>query len=145
MLDGYLARKNNVCTETGAFLDSTADFVFFIAAFFKFIPRIIWSREIILCVSVVFFIRMLSLFVIFVKFKKAALLHTYLNKATGFVLFILPLTIRVTDIDNSIKFVCLIAGISAVEELIIDIKSSKLDRNIKSIINLKYKKNKKTH
>ena len=48
--------------------------------------------------------------------KKFAAKHTLMNKVTGVVLFILPLTLSIVDLKYSGGFVCTIAILAAVQE-----------------------------
>jgi CDP-diacylglycerol--glycerol-3-phosphate 3-phosphatidyltransferase len=43
-------------------------------------------------------------------------IHSIMNKVTGFLLFLLPLTLSFMELDFAAMFVCLIATISAIQE-----------------------------
>ena len=49
--------------------------------------------------------------------KKLIFLHTILNKATGFILFLFPLTLGFIEPVYSSAAVCLIATLSAIDEV----------------------------
>ena len=48
--------------------------------------------------------------------KRFVVLHTAMNKVTGVLLFILPLTLRIIDLRTSGGFVCAIATFAAIQE-----------------------------
>ena len=48
--------------------------------------------------------------------KKFVAEHTIMNKITGAVLFIFPLTLSVVDLKYSGSFICIIAILAAVQE-----------------------------
>ena len=48
--------------------------------------------------------------------KRFVVLHTAMNKVTGVLLFILPLTLRILDLKISGGFVCAIATFAAIQE-----------------------------
>ena len=57
--------------------------------------------------------------------KQFIALHTIMNKVTGFLLFLLPLTISLVDLNYSLIVVCCFATFSAVQEGIYILKNSK--------------------
>jgi CDP-diacylglycerol---glycerol-3-phosphate 3-phosphatidyltransferase len=73
------------------------------------------------------------MFVALKKHRTFAFIHTYGNKITGLVIFIFPLFIQYVDINILMYILCVIASTSAIEELIIQLTSNKLQVNKKSI------------
>jgi len=67
------------------------------------------------------------------KYKTFASIHTYANKITGIVLFIFPVLMLYIDVVNLIIIICIVASISAIEELILQSTSSQLELDKKSI------------
>lgn len=133
MCDGWIARKLKQQSEFGAKLDSVADGVFAIAIGIVVvreltIPTWIWSWIIIIGV-----IRMTSYVVGLYKFHTFSSLHTYMNKLTGFIIFIVPILYIVFDKNLVMILVCIVATLSSLEELIITIKSNELNRNHKGL------------
>ncbi len=133
ILDGFLARKFNVASRLGATLDSIADFVFVVIMLILFIPIIDWDTWIIIWVILIAFVRLLSLAVGVIKFHAVAFLHTYTNKATGVILFLVPILYKFEDFQITAVIVCSIASLSALEELLIFLKSKHLNRDVHSI------------
>lgn len=71
--------------------------------------------------------------VVFVKYKTFGILHTYGNKITGVVLFAFPLSLVFVQPDVLMYIICVVASISAIEELFIHLSSNELLANKKSI------------
>ena len=134
VLDGYIARKTDTVSKSGAFLDSIADLIFVIIVGIIFIPIITWEKWMLLWVGIITTIKIMTLVVGFIKYKAFAFLHTYANKATGVMLFFIPILYLVIDIKVLAFIMCSIASISAIEELIINLKSKRLDKNVNSYI-----------
>ncbi|PXV96050.1 CDP-diacylglycerol--glycerol-3-phosphate 3-phosphatidyltransferase [Lachnotalea glycerini] len=136
MLDGFLARKMGAESEHGAALDSLADFVLIAVLMYVFFPYLDRMEYMILWVIGIFAIRIGGLFVGFMKHHTLAFLHTYANKATGFLLFCFPLLYVIFGMPITCTLLCSIASISAIEELLIQIKAKTLNRNISSIFKI---------
>ena len=93
MVDGTIARKTNSTSKFGSQLDTIADLIFVVVALFKLLPAIhipgwlwIWG-----CVIAV--IKISNIIWGYVSKKQFISLHTIMNKVTGLLLFLLPLTI----------------------------------------------------
>ncbi len=132
IFDGYFARKNNVTSDLGATLDSIADFTFIAIMIFILLPIFQIPKWGIIWISIIIFIRLLSLIIGSIKYKTIVFLHTYLNKTTGIILFISPLIYSLFKINFTLYLLCIMGSISAIEELLINITSKKLSKNIKS-------------
>jgi CDP-diacylglycerol--glycerol-3-phosphate 3-phosphatidyltransferase len=130
MLDGYVARKLKIQTVVGSWLDSIADFVFFIS-FIVF--AVIFVRDII--VDLRYFI----IVIILMKYKKPGFLHTIGNKIagtviiTGICVFVLFRNTLVIEIGLYISI------ISALEECIIILLGNKYEPNVKGIWDIRPK------
>lgn len=132
-LDGYIARKTNSESKLGAIIDSIADFTFMIIVAFVFLPKIFIPTKILIWVILIAFIKILALLIGYFRYHAFAALHTYLNKLTGFLLFCFPILYKLTDAVILEYVICIVATICAIEELIIQIASKKLSRNIKGL------------
>ncbi|WP_349946561.1 CDP-alcohol phosphatidyltransferase family protein [Lacrimispora sp. BS-2] len=138
VLDGIIARKMNVVSKKGQILDSIADAFMVVVLLSIFAPSFqlpLWSICWIIMIAA---IRLASLGLGFIRYRQLAFLHTYGNKAAGIVLFCFPFLYIWLGLYAATILVCFIASISAVEELIINIISKKLWRDIKSIFSLCY-------
>lgn len=133
LLDGYIARKTKTVSKLGARLDSAADFIMIAVLFVKFVP-VIWIPPVVcIWILMIAIIRFLSLLIVAVKFRTFAMLHTYSNKAAGLLLFFLPLLYGKMDIVILSAVICSIAGISALEEMVIHLTSARLDEDRKGL------------
>lgn len=131
--DGLIARIMKQQSDFGAKLDSIADTAFFFTIMAKiiftiFIPRWVWT-----CVIVIIAIRVTAYFIGYKKYHTFSALHTYANKITGVFLYGTPALYAMFGITATGVILCLIAGFSACEELLITIRSKHLDRNCKGI------------
>jgi len=134
LVDGLLARRMNLTSEVGALLDSFADVSFFLAVFLSFLPQLLAAHTLWVWLLVIAMIRFVSYLIGYVKYRSFSSLHTWLNKAVGFLLCIFPLLLIMFHEKIVILILGIIATISALEELLITILSKNLDRNQKSII-----------
>lgn len=132
--DGYLARKFNVATKLGSLLDSIADFILFSVSLFVLFPVLPWEKWIIPRVIIIALIRLTTLILGFAKYHTFAFLHTYANKATGFILFCFPFLCKFTNLNFAAILICSIATLAAIEELVLTILSKTLDRDAKGIL-----------
>lgn len=136
ILDGYIARKTKNTSKAGAIFDSVADFIFIIIMLFIMIPIINVSFWIQLWLISIAMIKTSSVLTGFIKYHSLAFLHTYMNKATGALLFAFPLLYNGLGIKITAFLLCSIASVAAIEELVINLISKKLLYNIKSISDL---------
>ena len=136
ILDGYIARKYKLTSEFGALLDSIGDFIFILVLLFLLYPYVRVSQPLTIWIVVICIIRFSSIFVAFFRFHTIAFLHTYLNKATGLLLFCFPIFFVCFGMELTGIILCSVATLSAVEELAIHIKAKELNRNIISIFHL---------
>jgi len=131
ILDGYIARKTKTESRFGAKIDSIAD-LFFGIVIIKILYPIIVSNELCLIwIIAIGIMKLISLFVIFNKYKTFAIIHTYLNKVTGLLIFLSPYFMVFLNKVIILYLVCFIATITAIEELCINLKSTKLEINKK--------------
>lgn len=134
ILDGYIARKTNTYTKFGELLDSFADTIFFIIVLVKFLLFERLENYIIYWLIAICSIKALSLIVGFIKYKSVAFLHTYANKFTGGVILIcFPMLYLLGGVTKTLMFLCILASIASIEELLINLISKKLNRNVRSI------------
>lgn len=137
ILDGFLARRWNVSSPAGAFLDSIADSVLAAVLLYVFIPYFSWPGWILIWVASIALVRISALIVCRIRFHKFAFLHTASNKVTGFALFCFPLLLWLFGLNPTAILLCSLASISALEELAIQIVSPTLDRDISSILQIR--------
>ncbi|MCL2153458.1 MAG: CDP-alcohol phosphatidyltransferase family protein [Oscillospiraceae bacterium] len=133
ILDGYIARRMSTVSKAGAVLDSVADMMFVVIVLVIFCPLLTWEAWLFFWIAVIAAVRITSLAVGFVKYRAFAFLHTYLNKATGIALFCFPLLYHTVDLTITAMILCGIASISALEELVINLRQKELNRNIRGL------------
>lgn len=133
IMDGIIARKTGTTSMFGAKLDSVADMVMDIVLLFVFYKIVNFEFKVIIWIFLIAFIRLASMIAAVKKYKTFASIHTYGNKTTGILLFGFPILLFYIEINSLIYFICAVASISAIEELIIQLTSSELQINKKSI------------
>ena len=116
MIDGTVARRTHTASTFGAKLDTAADMTFFAVSFGKLLPHLqlppwLWGWA-----AVIAGVKLCNLTVGWLRDKTLLSLHTPLNKLTGFLLFLLPLTLSVIDILYTASVVCIVAMTAAVHE-----------------------------
>ena len=116
MVDGVLARKLGTSSETGERLDTIADMVFVATALYKILPAVKFSREIWIWTGIIAVIKVINSILGFVMQKKFVAVHSWANKITGLMLFILPYSFPVIDIRYSAVAVCVLATFAALQE-----------------------------
>ena len=118
MIDGAIARKTNSESEFGAKMDTVADFVFVAVSLIKMLPKINISRWLWIWGGVIAIIKIGNITWGYVSKKQFISLHTIMNKVTGLLLFLWPLTLSVVELKYSSLVVCLIATFSAIQETV---------------------------
>ncbi|MBR5305348.1 MAG: CDP-alcohol phosphatidyltransferase family protein [Oscillospiraceae bacterium] len=117
MVDGTIARKTNSVSETGARLDTVADIVFVAVCFAKILPLMQLPFWLWLWIVAVAVIKTANIVWGSVRSKKLVSVHTLLNKTTGFLLFLFPLTLNAIEPIYSAVILCCLATVSAISEL----------------------------
>lgn len=116
MLDGFLARRFNVESETGKKLDSIADLAMVVACAWRLVPStplpswIWWWTG---AVAAVKFINIVSSLVVN---HRISFPHTRSNRITGLLLFVMTPLIFWSGSPIPAAIVCSIATFAAVEE-----------------------------
>ncbi len=138
VFDGYIARKTDTTSKLGEKLDSVADLIMVVIltiVLYPIINSIINPTvQIIVWIVIIGIVRVVSMIVVFVKYKTFEILHTYGNKITGLVLFTFPLSLAFVQSDVLMYIICMVASIAAIEELFIHLLSNELQANKKSIL-----------
>lgn len=116
MIDGTVARKTNTVSELGSKLDTIADFIFFVVCLIKLIPIMNIPVWICFWIAIIAFIKAINVVSGYVLQKKLVAVHTVMNKVSGALLFILPLTFSILDLKYSAIVVCVVATLAAVQE-----------------------------
>ena len=114
--DGAVARKTGTVSEFGSKLDSAADLVLVAVCLIKLIPIMELPTWLIVWIIAIAVIKAVNLISGYVVQKKTVVLHTVMNKVTGLLLFVLPLTMRFVDLMYSGAVVCAVATFAALQE-----------------------------
>ena len=116
MIDGTVARKTGAVSNFGAKLDTVSDFVFMAVCVVKLLPKINISVWLWIWIAIIAIVKVINIVMGFIRRKKLVALHTFLNKITGLLLFLLPLTLQFIVPTYSFAVVCTIATIAAIQE-----------------------------
>lgn len=134
VLDGFIARMTKTQSNLGAKLDSIGDLfltgVIVVAMLVWVGDRLSTFYPVLLAIVAV---RAANLGLAAFKFHTFAILHTWANKATGLLLFVTPVVFIVAPRTEAFYPVCFLALLSAAEESLILIFSSKLELNRRSL------------
>ena len=116
MLDGFVARKTDTVSKLGARLDTMADFVFVVVCLIKLLPVLHITVWLYVWIGIIALIKVVNIISGFVVQKRFVAVHSVMNKATGALLFLLPLTIPAVPLNYAAIVVCAAATSAAIQE-----------------------------
>ena len=116
MADGIVARRTNSVSEFGSRFDSIADFVFVSVCLIMILPVMDIPIWLYVWTAVIFFVKIINIISGYVMQKKYVAVHTTMNKVTGVLLFMLPLTLTVVPLIYTGIPICSVATFAAVQE-----------------------------
>ena len=116
MIDGAVARKTDTVSAFGARLDTVADIVLVAVCLFKLLPVLDVPVWLCIWIAVIAVIKVGNLAVGYIRQKKLISVHSILNKVTGGLLFVFPLTLAFIDVRYGAAVVCAVATVAAVHE-----------------------------
>ena len=116
MTDGAVARKTNTVSELGSRLDTIADIVFTAVCLIKLLPVLDVPVWLYIWIAVIALIKSANIAAGYIRQKKFVAVHSVINKVTGGLLFVFPLTLTFIDLKYSAAVVCSAATIAAVHE-----------------------------
>lgn len=116
MVDGWVARKTNTVSEFGSKLDTVADIIFVVVCLLRLLPVLHLPVWIYVWVGIITCIKVFNIVYSYIVRKQFLADHSILNKVTGALLFLLPLTWSVIDVKYSAAVVCAVATVAAVKE-----------------------------
>lgn len=116
MLDGFVARKTNTASRFGARLDTMADFVFVVVCLIKLLPVLHIPAWLYAWIGIIALIKVVNIISGFAVQKKLVAVHSVMNKVTGALLFLLPLTIPILPLKYSAIIICAAATFAAIQE-----------------------------
>lgn len=116
MVDGWVARKTNTVSEFGSKLDTVADIIFVVVCLLKLLPVLHLPVWIYVWVGLITCIKLFNIVYGYIVRKQLLADHSILNKVTGALLFLLPLTLSVIDVKYGAAVVCAVAMIAGIQE-----------------------------
>lgn len=116
MIDGTVARKTQSAGAFGAKLDTVADLAFAAACMVRLLPILEMPTWLWIALGCIAAVKTASIVAGFVRYRRFAAVHTVLNKVTGFLLFLFPLTLSAVDLRYSAGALCVVAAVAAVQE-----------------------------
>ena len=116
MIDGTIARKMNTVTEFGARFDTAADFVFVVVCLIKLLPVISMPLWLCVWIAMIALIKIINIISGYIVQRKLVAVHSVMNKVTGLLLFILPLTFPIVPLKYLAIPVFAVATFAAVQE-----------------------------
>ena len=116
MADGFVARKTNTAGGTGAKMDTAADFVFTAVCLIKLLPILDIPAWLYVWTGIIALIKAVNIISGFAVHKKLVTVHSVMNKATGALLFLFPLTVPLVEGNWFAVIVCAAATLAAVQE-----------------------------
>ncbi len=105
----------NVVADFGANV-TAADFVFVAACLIKLLPMIPFPLWLWLWIGGIALIKAINLLSGYIVQKRFVTMHTMMNKTTGILLFVLPLTVPIVALKYSAPLVCTAATFAAIQE-----------------------------
>lgn len=117
MVDGTIARKTGAVSKFGARLDTVADLVFMCVCSVKILPLLHLPVWLWVWIIIVALIKIFNIALVFIHRKKLISIHSVLNKATGFALFLLLLSLTFVETIYSVATICVLATIAAMQEV----------------------------
>ncbi|MBO7637845.1 MAG: CDP-alcohol phosphatidyltransferase family protein [Treponema sp.] len=116
MIDGAVARKTGTVSKLGSKLDTIADIVFVLACLIKILPVLDLPFWLHIWIFIIAFIKLVNLAIGYIRLREFASVHSMINKMTGGLLFLFPLTLAFIDLCYSAAFVCTVATVAAIQE-----------------------------
>ena len=116
MIDGTVARKTCTVSEFGSRLDTIADIVFVAACLIKVLPVLDVPLWLCIWIAVIAFIKAANIAAGYIRRREFISVHSVMNKVTGGLLFVFPLTLAFMDLRYSAAAVCALATAAAIQE-----------------------------
>lgn len=143
VLDGWIARTTHTTSELGSKLDSIADLLLYAVMIVRVFPEL-WDRLAVwiwYVLAVVLVIRLISYGYVAVKHRRFSAMHTYGNKATGLLAFLVPYFLLLKNATPACGVVVIVALLSTVEELFLHLCMKEYDSGVKSVFKLRGRAN----
>ncbi|MBQ6023861.1 MAG: CDP-alcohol phosphatidyltransferase family protein [Clostridia bacterium] len=116
MIDGAVARKTGTVSAFGSKLDTIADVVFAAVCMIKMLPVLQVPVWLYIWIAVIALIKAANIAMGYIRQKEFVSVHSAMNRATGALLFVFPLTLKFTDLRYSAAVLCAAATAAAIRE-----------------------------
>ena len=116
IIDGAVARKTGTVSEFGSRLDTVADIIFVVVCLIKVLPVLDVPVWLYIWIAFIAIIKVANIVVGYIRRKEFVSVHSVMNKMTGALLFVFPLTLAFIDLKYSAAVVCIVATVAAVQE-----------------------------
>ena len=116
MVDGFIARKTNSVSEFGSRLDGVADFVFVSVCLIRVLPVLDIPIWLYVWTAVIAITKIMNIISGYAMQKRFVVVHTTMNKVTGVLIFMLPLTLTIVPFNYSGIPICSVATFAAIQE-----------------------------
>lgn len=116
MIDGAVARKTGTVSAFGSRLDTAADIVFAAVCLIKLLPVLHVPVWLSVWIAIIACIKAANIAAGYIRQKEFISVHSMINKLTGGLLFVFPLTLAFIDLRYSAAVVCAVATTAAVYE-----------------------------
>ena len=116
MIDGTVARKTGTVSEFGSRLDTVADIIFVAVCLIKLLPIMHVPVWLYIWIAIIALIKVTNIAIGYISQKEFISVHSLMNKVTGGMLFVLPLTLAFIDLRYSAAVVCMVATAAAIQE-----------------------------
>ena len=116
MADGIIARKTNSVSEFGSRFDGVADFVFVVVSLMKILPAMDIPIWLYVWTAAIAFVKIINIISGYALRKRFVAVHSTMNKVTGVLLFVLPLTLSIVPLIYTGITICTVATFAAIQE-----------------------------
>ena len=127
MIDGNIARKTNSASKFGSHLDTIADLIFVVISMIRLLPVLHLPQWLWIWSGMIAIVKFSNMIWVSICQKQFLSLHTMMNKATGLLLFLFPLTMSLVELKYSAIVVCSVATFSAIQEAVYVTADSKCE------------------
>ena len=141
--DGFLARRLDAKTETGDRLDHIASLVFILISSIRFLSVVPITAWIFFWIAGVTLVKVASLTVGAVKYRKAAFINSRWNKIAKVCFYLFPVWLWLAGIYFAFSVVLAACTVAAAEELAINFTSKEYKEDTLTFFKKKKKRKKK--
>ena len=117
VLDGFLARKLHTESKTGERLDSMADLFFVVVYTLKILPLLNVPHWIWIWTAIIAVTKITGIVIASGKVHQLVIEHSFGNKLTGLLLYLLPLSVHIADVKYGAILVCTVALGTVIKEM----------------------------